>query len=129
MQNSKHENEGGAPPGMGNGYANRVAAEAGGKRSMLQSIETATAAWLDRMAAMRRMEEEFAVRFAGARTASEAISVSTEWLAKRVDSLVAVQHHLLDLWLEGEAGRLERGAAEAPSERAPSGNGEDRTSP
>lgn len=132
MQNSKHESGGSVLPDMRtkmrNGYANRAAAEAGGERLTLQNIETATAGWLDQMAAMRRVEEEFAMRLIGARTASDAVSVCSEWLAKRVDSLVAVQHHLLDLWLQGEAGRLERGSAGAPIEQAPPLDGKDRTS-
>ncbi|MGH7057173.1 MAG: hypothetical protein ACREFZ_04720, partial [Acetobacteraceae bacterium] len=84
------------------------------EESMLQSVESATSAWLDQMTAMRRVEAEFAARLVRCRTASEAISVCTEWLAKRVDSLVAVQHHLIDLWLESQAGRPERWTIQEP---------------
>lgn len=73
---------------------------------MLQSIDGAMSGWLEQMAAMRRVESEFATRLAHCRTAQEAIAVCTEWMAKRVDSLVAVQHRLIDLWLENQTTRL-----------------------
>lgn len=114
MQSGKHEGGRKVPPRRGNDHAGLAPGEGDGERSMLRSIETATAGWLDQMAAMRRVEAEFATELVRARTASEALSVCSGWLAKRVDSLVAVEHRLLDLWLEGEAGRFRRGLVAAP---------------
>src|SRR5574337_135153 len=71
-----------------------------------QSIDGTMSGWLEQMAAMRRVESEFASRLMQCRTAPEAVAVCTEWLGKRVDSLVAVQHRLIDLWLENQTTRL-----------------------
>lgn len=81
---------------------------------MRQSIDGAMSGWLEQMAAMRRVESEFASRLVHCRTAPEAIAVCTEWLAKRVDSLVAVQHRLIDLWLENQSSRLGEWSGKGP---------------
>jgi len=72
-------------------------------KRILEAVHSAVSGWLEEMEAMRRMEEDFAACLVRCRTAREAIGLSTEWMAKRLDSLIAVQHHLVELWLECEA--------------------------
>jgi hypothetical protein len=70
---------------------------------ILSAVNNTTASWLEQMQAMRRMEGELGIRLVRCRTAREVVGLSTEWLAKRLDSLIAVQHRLVELWLECEA--------------------------
>jgi ribosome-binding protein aMBF1 (putative translation factor) len=90
-------------PGVSDGLVSNDRAVSAQEKRILSAVNNTTAGWLEQMDAFRRMEEDFGVRLVGCRTAREAIGLSTEWLAKRLDSLIAVQHRLLELWLECEA--------------------------
>ena len=49
------------------------------------------------------MEGGLGIRLMECGTAGEAIGLGTEWLTKRLDSLIAAQHRLIELWLECDA--------------------------
>ena len=81
------------------------------RREAIVRFNDATRAWADRMLMMRGIEADLGTRLAVCRTLAEAIAVTSEWMARRVDSLVALQHHLIDIWLaynaEGLRARLD----------------------
>lgn len=62
-------------------------------------VEGAIATWMHALQMMRRLDGEFAVRLTACRTADEAATLCNRWMAHRVDSLSAVQSHLLEIWL------------------------------
>lgn len=73
------------------------------ERRLLTAVDDTISGWLEQMQAMRRMEGELGARLMQCHTAREAVGLSTEWLEKRLDSLIATQHRLIELWLECNA--------------------------
>ena len=62
-------------------------------------IDDAIRRWLEQMARMRVVERELGKRLADCDTAHDAISLTGEWMARRIDSIIALQHRFIEIWL------------------------------
>jgi len=51
------------------------------------------------MGRMRAVEADLGTRLAACTTAREAIGLTGEWMARRLDSLLALQRRMIDMWL------------------------------
>lgn len=56
-------------------------------------------AWVEQMGRMRAVEVDLGTRLVACTTAREAIALTSEWMARRLDSLMALQRRLIDRWL------------------------------
>ena len=63
-------------------------------------IDEAARGWVEQMERMRKAERDLGQRLMTCATPAEAVAVSGEWMAHRIDSLMALQHRLIDMWLD-----------------------------
>jgi hypothetical protein len=56
--------------------------------------------WVSQIGQMHRLDVEFAARLAGCTKPSDAVALCGKWMGHHVDSAVAMQHRLLELWLD-----------------------------
>lgn len=63
-------------------------------------IDEATRGWVEQMERMRKAERDLGQRLMTCATPAEAVAVSGEWMAHRIDSLMALQHRLIEMWLD-----------------------------
>lgn len=56
--------------------------------------------WVSQVAQMQQLDFTFAARLAACTRPSDAAEVCGRWMAHRIDSAVAAQHHFLELWLD-----------------------------
>jgi hypothetical protein len=69
------------------------------QQALAAQVRAACAAWFSQAALVQQHEANFGLRLARARTPSEAVYVCGEWMSHRLDSVVAMHHRLLELWL------------------------------
>jgi hypothetical protein len=62
-------------------------------------INEAARAWVEQMGRMRAVEADLGVRLVACKTPREAVALTGEWMAWRLDSLMALQRRLIDMWL------------------------------
>lgn len=67
---------------------------------MAQRMNEAARGWVEQMERMRRVERNLGQRLMTCATPAEAVAVSGEWMARRLDSLMALQHRLIEMWLD-----------------------------
>lgn len=65
-----------------------------------QRIDEAARGWVEQMERMRKAERDLGQRLMTCATPAEAVAVSGEWMAHRLDSLMALQHRLIEMWLD-----------------------------
>ncbi|MDA8248546.1 MAG: hypothetical protein M0Z28_05150 [Rhodospirillales bacterium] len=65
-----------------------------------QRIDEAVRGWVEQMERMRKGERDIGQRLMACATPAEAVAVSGEWMAHRIDSLMALQHRLIEMWLD-----------------------------
>jgi len=77
-------------------------------------IDEAARGWVEQMERMRKAERDLGQRLMTCATPAEAVAVSGEWMGHRIDSLMALQHRLIEMWLDqanigllGKAGHRE----------------------
>ena len=68
--------------------------------NVAQRIDEAARGWVEQMDRMRRAERDLGQRLMTCATPAEAVAVSGEWMAHRLDSLMALQHRLIEMWLD-----------------------------
>jgi hypothetical protein len=72
----------------------------------IEEIEAASRSWSERAATMHVVEMDLAIQMTACKTAAEVLVICSDWMTKRVVSLVDAQHRMLDIWLHYEAARL-----------------------
>jgi hypothetical protein len=71
---------------------------------MAMRINEAARAWVEQMGRMRAVEADLGARLVACTSPREAVALTGDWMARRLDSLMALQRRLIDLWLAlGEA--------------------------
>ena len=91
----RHSESTGGKTGAG-GYP----AVAPSRDAVAQSIDEAVRGWVEQMERMRKGERDIGQRLIACTTPAEAVAVSGEWMAHRLDSLMALQHRLIEMWLD-----------------------------
>ncbi len=72
----------------------------------VEDVNAATRTWIEQMGRMRNIEGELGPRLMACHETEAAVDLCSEWMTKRVASLVAVQHRLIDLWLDYDTAHL-----------------------
>ncbi len=84
--------------------------------NVARRIDEAARGWVEQMDRMRRAERDLGQRLMTCATPAEAVAVSGEWMAHRIDSMMALQHRLIEMWLDhasiGIAGNTVHGERE-----------------
>jgi hypothetical protein len=70
------------------------------RQELVSNITRTSSEWVSQVGQMQRFDVEFARRLTCCAKPSEAVALCSEWMAHRVDSAVAMQHRLLELWLD-----------------------------
>jgi hypothetical protein len=68
--------------------------------NVTQRIDEAVRGWVEQMERMRKRETDFGQRLIACATPAQAVAVSGEWMAHRIDSLMALQHRMIEMWLD-----------------------------
>jgi hypothetical protein len=98
------------------------------QEELISNIRKTSMEWVSQIGQMQRFDLEFATRLARCIEPSEAVALCGEWMGHRIDSAVAMQHRLLELWLDAmtastrlklEAGMPRGGNGDAGTEGGP----------
>jgi len=89
------------------------------------NIKKASMEWASQVAQTKQLDLAFATRLASCTRPSDAVALCSEWMNHRVDSAVAMQHRLLEMWLDAvTASTVRKIAARLDGETAPRNDGE-----
>lgn len=90
------------------------------QKDLASKIEKVSLEWVSQIAQMQQLDVAFATKLTCCSRPGDAGILCGEWMARRVDSVVAKQHRLLELWLAAvTAAASRRVAARLESETAP----------
>jgi predicted Zn-dependent protease len=70
------------------------------KRTDVERTREAIEGWVEQMKRMQQVDRDLGQRLMACATPAEAVAVSSEWMARRIDSLMALQHRLIEMWLD-----------------------------
>ena len=80
--------------------AGGYAAVASSHDAVAQRMDEAVRGWVEQMERMRKGKRDIGQRLMACATPAEAVAVSGEWMAHRLDSLMVLQHRLIEMWLD-----------------------------
>jgi hypothetical protein len=73
---------------------------------LVGKLKNACFEWVSQVSRMQQLDLAFAVKLAGCRRPVDAAALCGDWMAHRVDSAVAMQHRLLEFWLEANTAAI-----------------------
>jgi hypothetical protein len=73
---------------------------------LVSKLKDACFEWVSQVSRMQQLDLAFAMKLAGCRRPVDAATLCGDWMAHRVDSAVAMQHRLLEFWLEANTAAI-----------------------